>query len=165
MLHFCCYVHWLPVVGSLCYLVACIAFLLRCSFAVLPFGCYVNGLPAVGCVAVLLFCIFAMLHFAVLPSCCYVNWFPVCRALMLTGCRLLHFGRVAVLLCCMFAVLHFALLHFSGDVNWLPVSFAVLYFLLLCSLVACCRVLMLPGFLYCIFAALQFCCVAFWLLC
>ena len=61
--------------------------------------------------------------------------------------------------------LHFALLHFSGDVNWLPVSFAVLYFLLLCSLVACCRVLMLPGFLYCIFAALQFCCVAFWLLC
>ena len=92
----------------------------------LPFGCYVNGLPAVGCVAVLLFCIFAMLHFAVLPSCCYVNWFPVCRALMLTGCRLLHFGRVAVLLCCMFAVLHFALLHFSGDVNWLPVSFAVL---------------------------------------
>ena len=79
----CPYVNWLPVlhfccvavllccifaatltgclfVGSLCYLVACIAFLLRCSFAMLYF---------------------AVLHFAVLPFCCYVNWLPVVASL------------------------------------------------------------------------------------
>ena len=67
VLHFCC-VAVLPCcifaamltgclfAASLCYLVACIAFLLRCSFAKLYF---------------------AVMHFAVLPFCCYVNWLPV----------------------------------------------------------------------------------------
>ena len=146
MLHFCCYVNWLPVCRVLmlpgccvavllcCILLCCI--LLCCLFAAMLTGCllsrpYVNWLP------LLLRCSFPLLHVCSVAFCCDVNWLPVVGPL----CLLVVCG--AFLLCCRFAVLHFCCYG-----NWLPVVGP------LCKPVVCVG-----------FGVWQFCCVAFLLLC